>query len=69
MLKISDSIAELVEVWMNWMNSNSLVNNTNLSLEVRRQSAVECEKLINREYELIADIDKVFEKCKIKNKI
>ena len=65
MLKISDSISELVEMWMNWMKLNSIVNDKNLSLEVRRQSAVDCEKLINREYELVADIDEVFEKCKI----
>lgn len=60
--KFSDLIIELTETWLEWMPKNKLSHDSLIEVSVRRTYAEQCEKLINREYEIIEEIDKYFEK-------
>lgn len=64
---LSKCIEELVEVWLLWMKNNNIVNDRNSSITLRKESAIQCEDLIKREYELVAMIDEYFELCQKKN--
>lgn len=59
--KFSELIIELTETWLVWMPKNKLSHDFNISCELRRTYAEECETLINREYEIITELDKFFE--------
>jgi hypothetical protein len=61
-MKFSDIIGELTEMWLLWMKNNSIVRDENLSVVDRKNSAKECERLINREYELTSLLDNFFKK-------
>ena len=59
-MKFSDLIGELTEMWLLWMKHNSIVRDETLSVEKRKISAKECERLINREYEITEQLDNFF---------
>lgn len=59
--KFSELIIELTETWIVWMKQNKLSHDENLSNSERRKYAEESERLINREYEIVEEIDKFFE--------
>lgn len=59
--KFSELIVDLTETWMLWMKQNKLSHDESLSDKDRRQHAEESERLINREYEIVEEIDKFFE--------
>ena len=59
-MKFSDLISELTEMWLLWMKHNSIVRDTTISIEDRKKSALECERLINREYEITEQLDNFF---------
>lgn len=61
--KLSDLIGELVEMWLLWMKYNHIVNNKDASIKNRRTAAIECERLINKEYQIVEQLDGFFEKC------
>jgi len=60
--KFSELIIDLTEVWLKWMPKNKLSHDHTISYKLRRQYGEECEKLINKEYEIVNEIDKYFEK-------
>lgn len=66
--KFSDLISELVEMWLLWMKYNSIVNDKKLNISDRKNAAIECEKLIKKEYDIVEQMDGFFNKCQ-KNKI
>ena len=59
-MKFSELISELTEMWLLWMKHNAIVRDESLPISERKQSASECEKLINREYELTEQLDNFF---------
>ena len=61
--KFSDLIGELVEVWLLWMKNNHIVNDRSETIINRKKAALECEKLINKEYQIVEMLDGYFTKC------
>lgn len=59
--KFSELIIDLTETWLEWMPKNKLSHDTNISYGLRREYAEECEKLINREYEIVEKLDEFFD--------
>jgi hypothetical protein len=59
-MKFSELISELTEMWLLWMKHNSIVRDETLPINDRKISANECEKLINREYEITEKLDNFF---------
>ena len=59
-MKFSELINELTELWLLWMKNNSIVRDENLPISERKLAAEECEKLINREYEITEKLDSYF---------
>jgi len=59
--KFSELIIELTETWIAWMKQNKLSHDESLSNSERRKYAEESERLINREYEIVEELDKFFE--------
>lgn len=60
--KISDLISELVALWMSWMKFDNMCKDSTLPFGARKDCAIECERLINREYELVEMLDSYFDK-------
>ena len=60
--KFSELIIDLTETWLKWMPKNKLSHDSNVSYELRRKYAEECEELINQEYVIVDKLDKFFEK-------
>ena len=61
-VKFSELIIELTETWLMWMKHNTISHDVNISNNLRRKSGEECEVLINREYLIVNQLDKIFEK-------
>jgi hypothetical protein len=59
-MKFSELISELTEMWLLWMKHNSIVRDVSIPVNERKKSANECEKLINREYEITEQLDTFF---------
>lgn len=59
-MKFSNLISELTEMWLLWMKHNAIVRDSSLPIDQRKISANECEKLINREYEITEKLDNFF---------
>jgi hypothetical protein len=59
--KFSELIIELTETWLKWMPKNKMSHSPDISYKLRREYTEECEKLINREYEIIEELDQYFE--------
>lgn len=64
--KFSDLITDLVEVWILWMKNNHAVNNKESCVLDRKNAALECEKLIKKEYQIVEQLDGYFSKCQKK---
>ena len=60
--RFSDLIIKLTETWMMWMKYNTISHDNAISFKERRAAGEECEYLINREYEIVEEMDKIFEK-------
>ena len=60
--KFSELIIELTDMWLMWMKHNTISHDVNVSYELRRKSAEECEILINKEYLIVEQLDKFFDK-------
>ena len=63
-MKFSEIISELTEMWLLWMKNNSIVRDETISITDRKLAAKECERLIDREYELTFLLDEFFNKIK-----
>lgn len=61
-MKFSELIVELTETWLLWMKHNTISHDSNIPNDLRRKSGEECEVLINREYLIVGQLDKIFEK-------
>ena len=59
-MKFSELISALTEMWLLWMKHNSIVRDESLPIDHRKVSAKECERLLNREYELTEQLDNFF---------
>lgn len=64
--KLSDLITQLIEVWRDWMNNNAIVHDKLAPTTLRKHAAIECERLISLEYQIVNSIDRIFEICQIK---
>jgi len=58
--KFSSLVEELAGVWWNWMKSDTLCRDSQVSYEVRAEAAHRCEDLINREHFLTEKMDGFF---------
>lgn len=61
-MKFSDIITELTEMWLLWMKNNAIVRDEKIPIKDRKIAAKECEKLIDKEYELTNMLDEFFNK-------
>ena len=61
-MKFSECVVELTENWILWMKNWNIVKNKNLSVLERKNAAMECERLIDREYVLTDIMDSFFKK-------
>jgi hypothetical protein len=64
--KFSDLIGDLVKMWISWMKNNNIVNDKNALIKDRKNAAIECEKLIKKEYLIVEQLDRYFDKCQKK---
>jgi len=55
--KFSELVIELTETWMEWMAKNKLACSSNITYTLRRTYSKECEVLIDREYEIVSELD------------
>lgn len=62
MNKFSELVSELTIVWLKWMKNDEIAKDKNLPYSQRKQPAKKCEELIDREYEIISQINDFFEK-------
>ena len=58
--KFSDFINEFSTLWSEWSEYNNIAINKNYSFAERRQAAVQAEKLLNKRYYLIEQLDSFF---------
>jgi hypothetical protein len=61
-MKFSELINEFSIVWPEWIKYNNIAVNKNFSYSERRKAAVQAEKILNKRYYLIQEINKFFEK-------
>lgn len=61
-MKFSDCVVELTENWILWMKNWNVVKSKNFSVQERKNAAMECERLIDREYVLVDMMDSYFKK-------
>ena len=59
-MKFSELIGELTEMWLLWMKHNAIVADENLPASQRKKSSDECERLIDKEYEIAEKLDSFF---------
>ena len=59
-MKFSELIGELTEMWLLWMKHNAIVADENLPISQRKKSSDECERLIDKEYEIAEKLDGFF---------
>lgn len=64
-MKFSDIIEELTLVWLSWMKYNSVAMDSSLDVLTRKIAVLECEKLIDKKYELMEKMDMFFNNEKI----
>lgn len=66
---MESKIEELVQCWLDWIKNNSIALNSSANYKERYLAALDCERLINKRYKLIEEIDELFEaKAREKNK-
>lgn len=58
--KFSDLVTEFTHMWISWMKYNAICKDENLSIEKRKNAADECEKLIDKRYTIIEQLDAFF---------
>lgn len=61
-MRFSEIVTGLTEMWLLWMKNNSIVRDDTLPITDRKTAAKECERLIDREYELTNKLDEFFNK-------
>ena len=61
-MKFSECVVELTENWILWMKNWNIVKNKSFSVQERKTAAMECERLIDREYVLVDTMDNFFNK-------
>lgn len=59
-MKFSECVIELTENWILWMKNWNIVKNKSFSVQERKKAAMECERLIDREYVLVDVMDSYF---------
>ena len=60
-MKFSDLIGDLTNTWLLWMKNNDIVRSSAYTIKERKKAAIECEELINKEYELVSRLDNFFQ--------
>jgi len=61
-MKFSECVVELTENWILWMKNWNIVKNKNCTVQERKNAAMECERLVDREYVLVDMMDAYFKK-------
>ena len=64
---ISNLISSLTETWIIWVREDFKLHNEELSIEERALSAEKCEEMIDKERDLLNQIDNILNE-KIKNR-
>ena len=59
-VKFSQLVSELTEVWLLWMENNTKCRDESLSYEDRSCSVDRCEELVQKEYEIVEQMDSFF---------
>ena len=59
-MKFSECVIEMTENWILWMKNWNIVKNKSFSVQERKIAAMECERLIDREYVLVDNMDSYF---------
>ena len=59
-MKFSDCVNEFVSLWVTWLKYNDIAINKNEEASSRRSAAISAEKLLNRRYKLVEEINKHF---------
>jgi|TARA_R110000824_G_scaffold84522_3_gene210811 hypothetical protein len=59
-MKFSDCVNEFVSLWVTWLKYNDIAINKNEEASNRRSAAISAEKLLNRRYKLVEEINKHF---------
>jgi hypothetical protein len=58
---IEKYVEDLVIIWMNWIQLNNISVNPNESFKNRKKSSLKQEQLIKKRYEIIKQIDDIFQ--------
>jgi hypothetical protein len=54
-------IKDLVLVWLDWMQADTIARDESLPINERYFAALDCEILINERYKIMEKIDDIFE--------
>jgi len=60
-MKFSDIINEFSTLWQKWMKYNNIAISKNYTFSERKKAAVQAEKILNKRYYLIQELNKFFE--------
>jgi len=61
-MKFSDCVNEFVSLWVTWLKYNDIAIDKNKTASSRRSAAISAEKLLNRRYKLVEEINKHFDR-------
>ena len=61
-MKISKCVSEFIYIWTQWLKENDIAINKNKPASERRSAALRAEKLLNRRYMMIEEINNHFAK-------
>ena len=61
-MKISECVSEFISLWVEWLKYNDIAIDKNQDASARRSAAISAEKLLNKRYWLIEQINNHFEK-------
>ena len=61
-MKFSDCVNEFVSLWVTWLKYNDIAIDKNETASSRRSAAISAEKLLNRRYKLVEEINKHFDR-------
>jgi hypothetical protein len=61
-MKISECVSEFISLWVEWLKYNDIAIDKNQDAGTRRSAAISAEKLLNKRYWLIEQINNHFEK-------
>lgn len=58
---LGKTISKLTNLWLAWLAWDEILNNPSEPIDKRSYAAIQCEYLVNLKYNLIREIDELFE--------